>query len=600
MKKIYRVISIVIILCLISLLFACSKNTTDTSVATESSETDATTSAEDSNELENPNVSFLYWSGTEISQEFKDQIANFEEEYSAKVNLDNVPWGEWQTKFIASMASGDAYDVAPLMEYYFPNFAIKSVVQPIESFIDVNDPMWNTSVIERYSWKDVVYGVGTGYGPLVVSPYVIFYNKTMFENNGVKTPSEYYAEGEWNFDNFRKAGKILTQDTDKDGNIDQWGYATWVFDQWPIANGAELIKMNSAGGIDVNIEDQKVIDALQVQQDTTLLDNFVMPDGPTKWSTDFLAGKIAMIMERPYVVEWYDFKSNMIDEWDVVPFPFGPGNTEKTFVGDIQGMGITTGANNPKGAAAFIESVSKFAMESASGNMAGYTSEQTALLMEASKKVVSPKTYGLANWSGQYINMLNELNEGTPASTVVAKYAPLLKNEVDTVLADSGEYEIEIFAGIPAIDFETEDIFAEKSEDCVSKSISITTDAEEVIGGNASLKIEVDPENNGWVWHVRCVLEKAKVPAFHIYNVSFDYKVLSDFADDGMLYIQIKAVDGSAAHGWVTSAAGLKAGDTGKMEGIIGVSGKYNDNVLYIGGVNVADYVVDNITIEEK
>ena len=52
---------------------------------------------------------------------------------------------------------------------------------------------------------------------------LFYYNETMFQDYGVKTPTEYYKEGTWNWDNMMKCLEEITKDLDGDGEFDTYG-----------------------------------------------------------------------------------------------------------------------------------------------------------------------------------------------------------------------------------------------------------------------------------------------------------------------------------------------------------------------------------------
>jgi ABC-type glycerol-3-phosphate transport system substrate-binding protein len=107
----------------------------------------------------------------------------------------------------------------------------------------------------KYNGKH--YGVTSG-----AEPMVVFYNKTMFENNGIKTPTEYYKEGKWDWNALKEVGIKLTQDTDKDGTIDQWGFMTWEpLITFLITNDTDLLKKGEKGQIEREVKIDNSINA---------------------------------------------------------------------------------------------------------------------------------------------------------------------------------------------------------------------------------------------------------------------------------------------------------------------------------------------------
>ena len=65
-----------------------------------------------------------------------------------------------------------------------------------------------------------IYGL-----PWIAQPVVTFYNKALFDAAGLEYPSP-----DWTWDDFIEYATALTQDTDGDGEIDQWGYTAT---DWP-------------------------------------------------------------------------------------------------------------------------------------------------------------------------------------------------------------------------------------------------------------------------------------------------------------------------------------------------------------------------------
>lgn len=67
---------------------------------------------------------------------------------------------------------------------------------------------------------------GQTYGlPWIAQPVVVYYNRDLFEAAGVEEP-----QPGWTWDDFMEKATALTQDTDGDGETDQWGF---INNTWP-------------------------------------------------------------------------------------------------------------------------------------------------------------------------------------------------------------------------------------------------------------------------------------------------------------------------------------------------------------------------------
>ncbi|MHB8964137.1 MAG: ABC transporter substrate-binding protein, partial [Saccharofermentanales bacterium] len=149
----------------------------------------------------------------------------FEEETGIKIKNIMVPWETIDTKYILDISTGSSPDLITVSDEKWPRYAIKGIAQPIDSYFDKNDEIFKTSdQLGYFKWKGENYAISGESSPLL-----LWYNKTMFEQNDVKTPLEYYEEGTWNWDTWRKAGMELTVTPDTGGK-EQWGYAGWRFE----------------------------------------------------------------------------------------------------------------------------------------------------------------------------------------------------------------------------------------------------------------------------------------------------------------------------------------------------------------------------------
>lgn len=79
----------------------------------------------------------------------------------------------------------------------------------------------------------------------VEATYPLGFNVQMLEKNGLEDPRALYERGEWTWDKFNEYCKVLTQDTDGDGKIDQYGYCGYeneTFENLMMSNGADVAK----------------------------------------------------------------------------------------------------------------------------------------------------------------------------------------------------------------------------------------------------------------------------------------------------------------------------------------------------------------------
>lgn len=109
----------------------------------------------------------------------------------------------------------------------------------------------------------------------VEATYPLGFNMQMLEDNNLEDPRDLWERGEWTWDKFIEYCQVLTQDTDGDGQIDQYGYCGYeneTFEQLMMSNGA-----NIAQGKTQTLDSAAVGEALQMMSDMYNLYNVCYP-----------------------------------------------------------------------------------------------------------------------------------------------------------------------------------------------------------------------------------------------------------------------------------------------------------------------------------
>lgn len=109
----------------------------------------------------------------------------------------------------------------------------------------------------------------------VEATYPLGFNIQMLEDNNLEDPRDLYARGEWTWDKFIEYCQVLTQDTDGDGQNDQYGYCGFemeTFENLMMSNGS-----NIATGMTQNLTSTTVGEALQLMSDMYNVYNVCFP-----------------------------------------------------------------------------------------------------------------------------------------------------------------------------------------------------------------------------------------------------------------------------------------------------------------------------------
>lgn len=271
------------------------------------------------------NLRFTMWSG---NAEHLALFNGMAEEYKVdhpNVNVEfvTIPFGDYVSTLTLQLAGSDPPDGGWVVDNTAPTFIEAGVLTDLrptfEAFPDYNLGDIPEAAFGLWARGDAIYGV-----PFSTSPFVIFYNKTLFEESGLATPTELYANGEWTWDALAAAAQTIAEETDAYGleSYDGLGYAERVWNT--------LIPFIRAfGGEAWDREGNCLLDTpesvagVQFYHDMIFDAKSAVPPGEIG---DFFSGQSAMTitqLSRTAKLTEAEF------EWDVVPLPVGPaGNAQ--------------------------------------------------------------------------------------------------------------------------------------------------------------------------------------------------------------------------------------------------------------------------------
>ncbi|KYG35278.1 ABC transporter substrate-binding protein [Alkalihalobacillus trypoxylicola] len=260
------------------------------------------------------------------------KIEELQEKWNFNYEVVEVGWDDWVGNYIRSTLAGDpvADIVHVLSPALYPNLISNGIVYPVSDLgvIDYDDVKWSESSKEASEFEGKYYSL-TPNG--VTMRDAIFWNKTLFDDLGLPDLYELYENGEWTWEKMMEIADMATRDTNNDGETDIFGFAAenlaWKF---IYSNGHESItKMND--GIEINMNDQKVIEALEFYQSATTDYGHTIRDWyeGAEWFfrySDFADGIVAMVSAEWWVPGSYWTDGRMQGEYGMVPFPTGPSN----------------------------------------------------------------------------------------------------------------------------------------------------------------------------------------------------------------------------------------------------------------------------------
>ena len=163
---------------------------------------------------------------------------------------------------------------------------------PITDFTDGDNP------IDRSQIYDAFWEYNSADGQVWSMPFnnsvpVLYYNRDLFVAAGLDpdSPPTTWAE-------VIEYGKALTQDTDGNGEIDQWGFNTHTDSHWYLStmfleNGAQIINEEQT---EVLYNSPEAVEMLQLWGDMVDTHHIMPPGQHSEAKGDFLAGKLGMLL----------------------------------------------------------------------------------------------------------------------------------------------------------------------------------------------------------------------------------------------------------------------------------------------------------------
>lgn len=227
----------------------------------------------------------------------------------------------YDAKLMTLMAGKIPPDLIHVTQQNFPFYAVKDAVLPLDGFIK-DDPAFNADdyypqVMNELNYKGRQLGL-----PSDFSTIIFFYNQDLFDGYGVAPPKP-----DWTWDDFLKAAKALTKDTDGDGHADIYGFSNpSSYNRWPAwvwMNGGDIF---SKDGKDCVMDTSEAIGGLQFYVDLSLKDKVAPTPGQSlgqDFEDMFASQRVAMIADSRFAYKRFVSKRKLKFRWDAAPMPRG-------------------------------------------------------------------------------------------------------------------------------------------------------------------------------------------------------------------------------------------------------------------------------------
>lgn len=327
-----KIISLILVLMMVLTMFtACNKGAeplpSGQDTPANSSEPTNSGGPASNSPAEKVELRISMWGDEARAAAFTETLAPFCEANNTTVKIETIPLADYYDKLSAQLGAGTAPDIfwiADAREGTYINAGwcadLRDTLEA-DSAWDIKDFYEGVLEATDYVGDGGIYGV-----PLSFGVRAIFWNKTLFEKAGVKTPDECWKDGTWTYETmFKLASQINKYDSTKLGSrlwtAGQSANGVQNFADILLAYGTNIVNDDSTK---FTLDNEAGFKVTQMVSDAMFKNNAHAKPGD---ETDFLSGNIAMARET------YSYMKKMANgkvdfEWDIVPLPYGDAGTD--------------------------------------------------------------------------------------------------------------------------------------------------------------------------------------------------------------------------------------------------------------------------------
>ncbi|PZE21102.1 ABC transporter substrate-binding protein [Paenibacillus xerothermodurans] len=247
--------------------------------------------------------------------------AYMEKNPNVQIKLIPTPSDGYEQKLLTQLSGNNAPDVFYVGDGTMSRLIKNQSIAELTEFLNSPD---SAAKLDEYSpglWgvakqDDKYYGVMVDCNPLV-----LYYNKKLFQDAGVKLPQEYFDAGEWNWETFDQVTAKL-KEAGKYGFVQEksWsGMSSWIW-----ANGGKIYDEQGNYVLD---KDPKSLEAVKfvarLVQNKQSVYAGSLPQGQGV-DAMFLSNQAAMVAAGRWLTPL--FSTNKSLDFDYIPYPTNTGN----------------------------------------------------------------------------------------------------------------------------------------------------------------------------------------------------------------------------------------------------------------------------------
>lgn len=248
-------------------------------------------------DLKGKEIVFSAWSsGAEPSKNsatYKEELAlikKIEKNYNCKVVYKTIYDSmEYYAAFVTAASAGVHFaDIVYVPgDQAFPNAALNGYCRKLDDYFDWDSLQWNQGLtngallLNGHHYYLATSGGSTSAGT--------FFRFSLFEKFGEKTPHDYIAENNWNWNTFRDVCKRMTR---KVGTTQYYGLSHIDLKGFMLSNNVERVKTMPDGSRKLNIDCKESIEAIRFVHDLYNVDKVIAVNSihaDSLWDSGYVA-----------------------------------------------------------------------------------------------------------------------------------------------------------------------------------------------------------------------------------------------------------------------------------------------------------------------
>lgn len=178
---------------------------------------------------------------------WNEKFDAFEAENNCVVNVEILPWGDYNTTIYTGLLNNDGPDLVYVTDTY--DLVSNSLLLPLDNYLTDaekdNFVMWDNAAMDKDGNHYTIVMNG--------GAVMMFYNKDILAEAGVEIPTE-----PWGWDEFIDVCKTIKEKTGKQAFLQNWGASSGTSALmtcfWPYYYQAGGVVLNAEGEVDINNE----------------------------------------------------------------------------------------------------------------------------------------------------------------------------------------------------------------------------------------------------------------------------------------------------------------------------------------------------------